>query len=149
MYKSTIKLSSVAAIALLFTSCGESKYAQCNKLIKIVNEAAFFGRQYRNNTNDNNTNDAQATQGLTEIASKIDQLSTDMKGLKIQDDKLQSYQIRLIKLYQDISKGLNDTATAINKKDIKQTNRLLAALQKSSVEQRSIQNDMSNYCLSE
>ncbi|MBD2499757.1 hypothetical protein [Anabaena azotica] len=143
IYKSTIKLSSVAAIALLFTSCGESKYAQCNKLIKIVNEAAFFGRQYRNN------NDAQATQGLTEIASKIDKLNTDMKGLKIQDDELKSYQIRLIKLYQDISKGLNDTATAINKKDIQQTNRLLAALQKSSVEERSIQNDMRNYCLGE
>lgn len=141
VYKSTIKLSSVVAIALLFTGCGESKVAQCNKVIKIANNAALLGQQYGKDSKA-----AKGTQGLTQLATKIDEVGTEMKGLEIKDEKLQGYQGRFIKLYQDISKGLNDTATAINKKNIKEANRFLVSLQKSSVEEGSIVKEINGYC---
>lgn len=141
VYKSTIKLSGVAAIALLFTSCGESKVSQCNKVIKVANQAALLGQQYGKDPKA-----AKGSQGLTELATKIDQVGTEMKGLEIKDEKLQGYQTRFLKLYQDISKNLNDTATAINKKDIKQANRFLVTLQKSSVEEGVIVKDINGYC---
>jgi len=141
VYKSTIKLSAVAAIALLFTGCGESKTAQCNKVIKIANQAALLGQQYGKDPKT-----AKGSQGLTQLASQIDQVGTEMKGLEVKDEKLQGYQVRFLKLYQDISQGLTNTATAINKKDIKAANRSLVTLQKSSVEEGVIVKEINSYC---
>ncbi|BAT52394.1 hypothetical protein NOS3756_13340 [Nostoc sp. NIES-3756] len=141
VYKSTATLSTVAAIALLLTGCGESKISQCNKVIKVANQAASLGQQYGK---DSKT--AKGSQGLTELATKIDQVGTEMKGLEIKDEKLQGFQGRFLKLYQDISKGLNDAATAINKKDIKSANRFFVNLQKSSVEEGLIVKEINGYC---
>jgi hypothetical protein len=141
VYKSTATLSTVTAIALLLTGCGESKISQCNKVIKVANQAASLGQQYGK---DSKT--AKGSQGLTELATKIDQVGTEMKGLEIKDEKLQGFQGRFLKLYQDISKGLNDAATAINKKDIKSANRFFANLQKSSVEEGLIVKEINGYC---
>jgi hypothetical protein len=141
VYKSTVTLSTVAAIALLFTGCGESKISQCNKVIKVANQAASLGQQYGKDPKA-----AKGSQGLTELASKIDQVSTEMKGLEIKDEKLQGFQGRFLKLYQNISKGLNDAATAINKKDIKAANSFFTSLQKSSVEEGLIVKDINGYC---
>ncbi|QLE57170.1 hypothetical protein [Nostoc sp. TCL26-01] len=137
----TATLSLAAAIALLFAGCGESKVAQCNKIIKVANQASVLGQQ--------SSKDPQAVKGsqsLKELATKIDQISTEMKGLEIKDEKLQAFQTRFLKLYQDISKGLNDTAAAVDKKNIKDANRFLATLQKSSVEEGVIVKEINSYC---
>ncbi len=109
--KRTAILSATAAIALLFTGCGESKVAQCNKVIKVANQATVLGQEFGKNSKP-----AKGAKDLTELATKIDQIGTEMKGLEIKDEKLQGFQGRFLKLYQDISKNLNETATAIDKK---------------------------------
>jgi hypothetical protein len=141
VYKPSATLSVAAAIALLLTGCGESKVAQCNKVIKIANQAALLGQQYGKDPKS-----AKGSQGLTEFASKIDQVTTEMKGLAIKDEQLQGFQGRFIKLYEDISKGLNEAATAINQKNIKQANRFLVTLQKSSLEEGVIVKEINGYC---
>ncbi len=112
MLKKTIMLTGTAAIALLFASCGESKVAQCNKIVKVANQAVTIGQEFGKNPNPK-----QGSKALNEVAAKIDTITTDMKGLEIKDEKLQGFQGRFLTLYQSTSKGLKDTATAIDKKN--------------------------------
>ncbi len=142
MLKKTAILSVAAAIALLFTSCGESKVVQCNKVIKVANQATVLGQQLGKNSQS-----AKSPKGLTELATKIDQIATEMKALEIKDEKLQGFQDRFLKLYQDSSKNLNQTATAIDKKNIPAVNQFLASLKKSSSEEKAIIKEINGYCV--
>lgn len=142
MLKKTAILSVAAAIALLFTGCGESKVVQCNKVIKVANQATVLGQQLGKNSQS-----VKSPKGLTELASKIDQIATQIKALEIKDEKLQGFQGRFFKLYQDISKNLNQTATAIDKKNIPAVNQFLASLKKSSSEEKAIIKEINSYCV--
>ncbi|MEH2453935.1 MAG: hypothetical protein V7K20_22340 [Nostoc sp.] len=44
-------VSVTTAIALLFAGCGESKVAQCNKVIKVANQASTLGQEFAKNPN--------------------------------------------------------------------------------------------------
>jgi hypothetical protein len=125
----------------MFTGCGESKVAQCNKVIKVANQAAVLGQQFGKDPKS-----AKGSKGLTELATKIDAIGTEMQGLEIKDEQLQGFRGRFQKLYQDISKGLNDAAGAIDKKNIRDANRFLVTLQKSSVEESTIVKEINSYC---
>ncbi|WGV28931.1 hypothetical protein QI031_27225 [Halotia branconii CENA392] len=139
--KRTAILLFAAAIALLFTGCGESKVVQCNKLIKVANQATVLGQELSKNSQS-----AKSTKGLTETATKIDQIATQMKALEIKDEKLQSFQGRFLKLYQDSSRNLNQTAIAIDKKNIPAANKFLASLKKSTNEETAIIKEIKGYC---
>lgn len=139
--KRTATLSLVSAIALLFAGCSESKVTQCNKIIKVANQAATLSQQFGKNSKS-----GKGSQALTELATKINQVGTQMKGVEVKDEKLKGFQERFLALYQNISKGLNDTAVAIDKKNIRDTNRFLVSLQKSSAEESTIVREINSYC---
>jgi hypothetical protein len=141
--KRTATLSLVAAIALLFAGCGESKVAQCNKVIKVANQAATLSQQFGKDPKS-----TKGSQALTELASKIDGISTEMKGIEVKDEKIKGFQQRFLTLYQDISKVLNDAAGAIDKKNIRDTNSFLAEWQKSIAEEGTIVKELNSYCSS-
>lgn len=139
--KRTATLSLVAAIALLFTGCGENKVAQCNKVIAVANKAATLGQQFGKDPKS-----SKGSKGLTELASQIDTIGTEMKAVTVNDEQLKGFQGRFLTLYQDISKGLNDAAAAIDKKNIRDANRFLVSLQKSSAEESTIVKEINSYC---
>jgi hypothetical protein len=139
--KKTFILSATTAIALLFASCGESKVAQCNKIIKVANQASALGQEFGKNPNP-----AKGSKSLTELAAKIDPLTQEMKALEIKDEKLQGFQGRFLTLYQDISKELKNAATAIDKKNLPGAKNSLASLQKSGQEESSIVKEINGYC---
>ncbi|MBD2596273.1 hypothetical protein H6G74_18340 [Nostoc spongiaeforme FACHB-130] len=139
--KRIIILSTTAAIAVTFTGCGESKVAQCNKIIKVANQAVTLSQEFSKNPQRE-----KGSKALTEVAGKIDSFANEMKALEIKDEKLQGFQGRFIKLYQDTSKGLRDTAAAVDKKNLKAANASLASLKKSGSEEGAIVNDINSYC---
>ncbi|OCQ97068.1 hypothetical protein BCD64_15900 [Nostoc sp. MBR 210] len=139
--KRIIILSTTAAIAVTFTGCGESKVAQCNKIIKVANQAVTLSQEFSKNPQRE-----KGSKALTEVAGKIDNFANEMKALEIKDEKLQGFQGRFIKLYQDTSKGLRDTAAAVDKKNLKAANASLASLKKSGSEEGAIVNDINSYC---
>lgn len=139
--KRTVTLSLVSAIALLFAGCGESKVTQCNKVIGVANKAATLGQQFGKDPKS-----SKGAKGLTELAGKIDEINNEMKALTVKDEKIQGFQQRFLTLYQDISKGLNDAASAIDKKNIRDANRFLVGLQKSSVDESNIVKEINTYC---
>ncbi|MBU7585740.1 MAG: hypothetical protein KAF91_23145 [Nostoc sp. TH1S01] len=139
--KKTVMLSATAAIAVIFTGCGESKVAQCNKIIKVANQAVTLSQEFSKNPQRE-----KGSKSLTEVAGKIDTFANEMKALEIKDEKLQGFQGRFIKLYQDTSKGLRDTAAAIDKKNLKAANASLASLKKSGSDEGAIVNEINTYC---
>jgi hypothetical protein len=134
-------ISGTAAIALVFAGCGETKVAQCNKIIKVANQAVTLGQDFGKNPNTQ-----KGSKALTEVAAKIDTITTEMKGLEIKDEKLQGFQGRFLSLYGNTSKGLKDTATAIDKKNLKGANTALATLKKNSSEETKLVNEINTYC---
>ncbi|MEH2114705.1 hypothetical protein [Nostoc sp.] len=141
VFKQSFIFSVTTAIALLFAGCGESKVAQCNKIIKVANQASTLGQEFTKNPNP-----AKGSKALTELAGKIDPLATEMKALEVKDEKLQGFQGRFITLYQNISKELNNAATAIDKKNLPAAKGFLVSLQKSSGEESSIVSEINSYC---
>ncbi|PHM10023.1 hypothetical protein [Nostoc sp. 'Peltigera malacea cyanobiont' DB3992] len=141
VFKQSFILSVTTAIALLFAGCGESKVAQCNKIIKVANQGSTLGQEFTKNPNP-----AKGSKALTELAGKIDPLAKEMKALEIKDEKLQGFQGRFLTLYQNISKELNNAATAIDKKNLPAAKGFLVSLQKSSSEESSIVNEINSYC---
>ncbi|MDZ7994543.1 MAG: hypothetical protein RM022_024370 [Nostoc sp. EfeVER01] len=139
--KQSFILSVTTAIALLFAGCGESKVAQCNKVIKVANQASTLGQEFGKNPNP-----AKGSKALTELAGKIDPLATEMKALELKDEKLQGFQGRFLTLYQNISKELNNAAAAIDKKNLPAAKGFLVSLQKSSTEESSIVKEINSYC---
>ncbi|MCC5639108.1 hypothetical protein LC593_25420 [Nostoc sp. CHAB 5844] len=139
--KRTVMFSATAAIAVMFTGCGESKVAQCNKIIKVANQAVTLSQEFSKNPQRE-----KGSKALTEVSGKIDTFANEMKALEIKDEKLQGFQGRFIKLYQDTSKGLRDTAAAIDKKNLKAANASLATLKKSSSEEGVIVSEINTYC---
>lgn len=141
MLKRISMISSTVAIAFVFAGCGESKVAQCNKIIKVANQAVTLGQDFGKNPNPQ-----KGSKALTEVAAKIDTITTEMKGLEIKDEKLQGYQGRFLSLYDNTSKGLKDTATAIDKKNLKGANAALVNLRKNGSEETKLVNEINTYC---
>jgi hypothetical protein len=139
--KRTATLSLVGAIALLFAGCSESKVAQCNNIIKVANQAARFSQQF-----EKDSKSGKGSQALTELATKIDQLGTQMKGVEVKDEKLKGFQERLLTLYQDISKGFNDTSKAMDEKNSRDIDRFLVSWRKSTAEESTIVREINSYC---
>lgn len=141
IFKQTAMLSLTATLSILFTGCGESKVAQCNKLIKVANQAVTLSQDFSKNPQRE-----KGSKALTEVAGKIDTITNEMKALEIKDEKLQSFQGRFLKLYQDTSKGLRDTAAAVDKKNLKAANASLVTLRKSSSDETAIVTEINSYC---
>ncbi|HLO89098.1 MAG TPA: hypothetical protein VK203_29390 [Nostocaceae cyanobacterium] len=140
-FKQSIILSSTAAIALLFAGCGESKVAQCNKITKVANQAAQVSQQ-----EGKNAQTKKDSASFKKFASKIDEITTELKAIEVKDEKLQGFQTRFVTVYQDLSQGLKDTAVAIDKKNAKAINSILTKMQKTSNDETSLVKEINSYC---
>ncbi|MBH8564022.1 hypothetical protein I8748_17830 [Nostoc sp. CENA67] len=140
-FKQTAILSATAAIAILFTGCGESKVTQCNKIINVANQAATIGQEISTNSKSE-----KGSKSLTEAATKIDKIANDMKAVEVKDEKLQGFQGRFLKLYQDSSKALRDTAGALDKKNLKAATGFLATLKNTTNQESAIVKEINGYC---
>jgi hypothetical protein len=134
-------LSATAAMALLFAGCGESKVSQCNKIIKVANQAATVSQEFGKNPRPE-----KGSKSLTDVASKLDLASNEMKALEIKDEKLQGFQQGFLKLYQDASQGLKDTAAALDKKNFSAANSSLIKLKKSTQSESTLVKEINTYC---
>ncbi|QSJ17530.1 hypothetical protein JYQ62_01195 [Nostoc sp. UHCC 0702] len=141
VFKQTAILSATAAIALLFAACGESKVTQCNKIIKVANQAATIGQEISTNSQSQ-----KGSKSLTEAAGKIDKIANDMKAVEVKDEKLQGFQGGFLKLYQDTSKSLRDTAGALDKKNLRAATGFLASLKNSTNQETAIVKEINGYC---
>src|SRR5919202_2439445 len=101
-----VLLPLTATLSLLTVSCSESKVSQCNKIIKVANQAVTEAKSI---TNGGQASDPKA---MLKAADAMEKASTEMKALNVKDAKLRDYQAGFIKMYGDTSKATRNFVTA-------------------------------------
>lgn len=135
-----VLLSFTTAISLLAVSCAESKVSQCNKIIKVANEAVS---QAKTVTRGGQASDPKA---MLKAAEAMEKASKEMEAIKVNDAKLQGYQTGFIKMYRDTSKATRDFVKAFEKKDRSSAETALTNLQQSTKPEKQLVADINTYC---
>lgn len=134
-----ILLSTTVAVSLLVTSC-ETKVAQCNKLIKVANQATteLQGMSKSNSSN--------ATAQLKTVANSLDQYSKDMGAVEVKDEKLKGFQARFVTMYSETRDVSRSLAAALDKKDLKTAKQSLTKMQSATSQETALVNEVNQYC---
>lgn len=103
-FRFAVTVLSTAVMALLATSCGESKVVQCNKLIDVINKGQALASAGING------NDPAA---MNQLATNLDGLSQEIKGVQVRDVKLQEFQANFAKTYQTLAQSSREIANAV------------------------------------
>jgi hypothetical protein len=143
-FKQGLLISATAIIGLLFAGCSESRVAQCNKMVKVANEAVALSQEFSESAQVSDPK--EGAKAFVEVATKIDMITATMKGLEISDEKLQGFQAEFVKLYEGVSKGLRDGATALEKNDLEAAQTAFTTIENSSKGEDQLVNNVNSYC---
>ncbi len=135
-----VLISLATAISLLTASCSENKISQCNKIIKIANEAVS---QAKTVTNGGQASDPKA---MLKAADAMEQASQKMTNLGVNDPKLKDYQTGFVRMYRDTSKATRDFVAAFDKKDRTAAEKALTNLQQATIPEKQLVADINVYC---
>ena len=96
----------IAACYLLLTACGESKVAQCNKLIQVVNKGNALIDSKKDNSD---------VGSIKNLANALNQTAKDLDTLELTETNLKGFQSRLSAELRELGKSLSDMAKALDR----------------------------------
>jgi uncharacterized protein (DUF849 family) len=99
----------IPAIAILLSSCAETKTAQCQKIFLITKKMAEESAKNRE------TKDIKT---VLEVADAFEQASEQLKKMELKDPKLTQYQQGLAEVYQGNAETTRSFVKALETKDI-------------------------------
>lgn len=91
------------SFVLLITGCNETKQAQCQRLIKVINEGNSLIEKNKG---------SQVTLSLG-LAKDLEKVTKKLSGQKFQDPKLEDFKNKSVKQFQTFSKNINSAAKAL------------------------------------
>lgn len=92
-----------AVLSLALVGCGESKVAQCNKLIAVVNKGQQISSSIKGM-------DAPA---MKKLSTDLSGLSTEIRAVEVADETLKGFQGRFVKIYSDLSTASSKVGGAL------------------------------------
>ncbi|MEB3122485.1 MAG: hypothetical protein VKL41_14850 [Snowella sp.] len=99
----------IPAIAVLLSSCAETKTAQCQKIFLITKKMAEESAKNRE------TKDIKT---VLEVADSFEKSSQELKKIELKDPKLTEYQQGLAEIYQGNADTTRNFVKALETKDI-------------------------------
>lgn len=138
-------LSGMSLLAFLFTGCGASKVAQCNSVVKTANKYATIGKEFKAVASSLKDPEKTATT-FNELGSKISQLSTEVKGLEVKDEKLKSLQSRFASFYDSTATTFTSAGSAIQKKDVAAIKKPIEEMKSIDAKEASLISEINSYC---
>jgi hypothetical protein len=99
----------IPAIAVILSSCAETKTAQCQKIFLITKKMAEESAKNRE------TKDIKT---VLEIADSFEKSSQELKKIELKDPKLTEYQQGLAEIYQGNADTTRNFVKALETKDI-------------------------------
>ncbi|HEY9598252.1 MAG TPA: hypothetical protein V6D33_11340 [Cyanophyceae cyanobacterium] len=144
------RTSALAAVGVVITAlvsgCGETKVAQCNKLIKVINQGQPIVAEFQQesikassslaSTSKPSAVQQQATQSATvlnKFASDWDKHNQEIKAVELADEKLIGFQKRYFQSGEQLGQGMREMSqTMTDFSKIKVTPGSLDKLQKIS-----------------
>jgi len=140
LLRASVLATVCAAIALSVASCGKSRVAQCDDILRIINQAVNEANQL---TNGGQTDDPQA---MLQAADAMEQASQDMEALELTDEKLNEYRAGFIKMYQDNAKATRAFVEAFEKKDRSAAEAALNQVQQINKPEPELVSGINGYC---
>ena len=137
--KRAIAVSTLAALSFL-VSCSDNKVSQCNKLIKVANEAVSAVQTVTQTATPDNV------AAMAKIAEAADKAKSDMQGLSIGDEKLKGFQTRFTSMYTDTSKATRELVAAANSKDAVAAQKAFDALKTATDQENPLVTQVNTYC---
>lgn len=144
-WRNGLRLSLLALISLIAVSCGQSRVAQCNKMIQVANQAVSDAKVVTNNLP---KDDSQA-EAMRQAAAIMDKASTDMNAIEVTDETLQDYQASFAKMYSDMSQAMGEFAVAFEQKDRQAAEAAQMNLQQATTPERQLVDTLNAYCSGE
>ena len=102
------------SIALLITSCSETKTSQCQRLITVVNQGTSLI----------DTKKGQQVSTSLQLSKDLKNVTKSIQELNLKDPKLKEFETSFIKIFDNLSeaiakasKALGDTKTAASSSD--------------------------------
>ena len=124
-------------VNLLLISCAENKISQCQKIILLTQKMAQESESYRR------TEDIKK---VLQVADIFDETSQQMKKLKIEDEKLQEYQMGFADIYQGNADTTRQFVAALNDKDIDTAKLMQQQVQQLGKKEQEFGAKMKDYC---
>ncbi|MDJ0660726.1 MAG: hypothetical protein QNJ42_14745 [Crocosphaera sp.] len=124
-------------INLLLISCAETKISQCQKIILLTQKMAEESESYRQ------TEDIKK---VLQVADIFEETSQQMKQLKIEDEKLQEYQLGFADVYQGNADTTRQFVAALNDKDIDTAKLIQQRVQQLGKQEQKLGTEMNTYC---
>lgn len=102
--KYTVIVPVSLCIAFLVTACNDSKAAQCQRLIEVLNKG----------TNLIEKNKGQQVITSMQLAKDLEAVTKDLKQLNLKDPELQDYQNRFVKMFENFSQSFAKAGKALS-----------------------------------
>ena len=128
---------SLILVNLFLISCAEAKISQCQKIILLTQKMAEESESYRQ------TEDIKK---VLQVADIFEETSQQMKQLKIEDEKLQEYQIGFADIYQGNADTTRMFVDALNDKDIDTAKLMQQQVQQLGKKEQEFGAKMKDYC---
>ncbi|WP_392532963.1 hypothetical protein [Nostoc sp. C117] len=102
-HKYTVLAPVSLSIALLITSCSESKVSQCQRLVRVVNEGTSL------------IDKNKGTQVITSIqlSKDLEFITKSINELNLTDPKLKEFQSGFVKIFQNLSQAIAKAGKAL------------------------------------
>jgi DNA repair ATPase RecN len=139
-FKTSIQWSAIAIVGLVAAACGESKVAQCNRLIDVANTAVA---DVQNVTTAADPSDPEA---LNAIADTAESAVASMQELEFSDEQLQAYQQRFVQMYQDTSTASRAIYDAVQAENNDVAQQALNDLQTATGQETELVSEVNSYC---
>jgi hypothetical protein len=126
----------LASLVLLvgLSACGETKVSQCNRLVKILNQAKKDIVIPK---------DAVAQ---SQIANTVDSLRQQTQAAIFSDPKIKAFQDRIVQHLSQASQLLRDASKASSDRDLTQITKIQQATQTFMAEEPPLLSQISTYC---
>ncbi|MBE9169785.1 hypothetical protein IQ238_20405 [Pleurocapsales cyanobacterium LEGE 06147] len=130
-------------ISFLAVSCSQSKYYQCEQIIKIANNVA---QQTHQLINDQTSHQIEAKTWM-QAAEVMAKAARQLEDLSIKDTKLINYQVDLARIYRTNSQVTYDIIQAIENKDITAAQAAQKKARTAGELERKLGSNINDYCL--
>ena len=137
-YKQYISLFClIPAIAVLLSSCAETKTAQCQKIFLITKKMAEESATNRE------TKDIKM---VLQVADAFEKASEQLKKIELKDSKLTEYQQGLAEVYQGNAETTRNFVQALETKDIPTAKLAQEQVQQIGKKEQEIITQTNQYC---
>ncbi|MCG8368051.1 MAG: hypothetical protein MJA27_32555 [Pseudanabaenales cyanobacterium] len=161
-------------IALILSSCGESRVSQCNRLAEVVNQTQGFMQEFEAEIQSFSNNAAavqniadikdaatQYTEAVNKVVTSLDGLAGDLKTTDLSDESLVMFRDDYVGVVQGFSGALTQASGAMElvktveseaalpariEESQEKTMEAVNSIEELSVTESSIINDVNSYC---